>query len=165
MEEQVQKSLFREDLFYRLNVLPVLIPPLRYRKEDIIELAEFFLGNYKKHSGKKTGGFSQGALDALVSYSWPGNVRELQNCIERACVIGRNKLIEPEELFLKTGNLELNNRETPNRNLKTAVNDFKTGFIRMVMEENAWNQTETSKALGIQRTYLSRLIKELKIEQ
>jgi Nif-specific regulatory protein len=163
LEELVQKSLFREDLYYRLNVLPILIPPLRRRAEDIGELAYYFLKNFMNETKKQFAGFSADALNALFSYSWPGNVRELQNCIERACVISKNEWIQPEDLFPKGAAGET--QEGKDRNLKTAINTFKANFIRNVLEENNWNQTETSRSLEIQRTYLSRLIKELKIEQ
>jgi Nif-specific regulatory protein len=160
IEDLVQKGAFRGDLYYRLNVLPIFIPPLRQRPEDIPELARFFLDGFMKETKKQFSGFSQEALQAMLSYSWPGNVRELQNCIERACVIGKNKWIEPEDLFMKSGEME---GEITERNLKTAINVFKASFIRKVLEENNWNQTEASRVLVIQRTYLSRLIKELKI--
>jgi len=162
LEEQVQKNAFRSDLYYRLNVLPIYIPPLRQRPEDIEELAHFFLKNFMQQTKKQFNGFSQEALQAMLSYSWPGNVRELQNCVERACVIGRDKWLEREDLFLKRSTHE-EEEEVIERDLKTAINVFKSNFIRKVLDENNWNQTETAKALVIQRTYLSRLIKELKI--
>jgi len=161
LEEQVQKGQFRSDLYYRLNVLPVYIPPLRQRPEDVLELAQFFLKFFMRETKKQFDGFSQDALEAMLSYSWPGNVRELQNCIERACVIGKNRLIGGSDLFLKPES-DSSGEETE-RNLKNAVNLFKANFIRRVLEENSWNQTEASRALAIQRTYLSRLIKELNI--
>ncbi|MDR1836808.1 MAG: sigma 54-interacting transcriptional regulator, partial [Treponema sp.] len=161
LEEQVQKGQFRSDLYYRLNVLPVYIPPLRQRPEDILELAHFFLKFFMRETKKQFDGFSQEALEAMLSYSWPGNVRELQNCIERACVIGKNRLIGRSDLFLKPENDSSD--EVTERNLKNAVNLFKSNFIRRVLEENNWNQTEAARALAIQRTYLSRLIKELNI--
>jgi Nif-specific regulatory protein len=160
IEDQVQKGEFRQDLYYRLNVLPVFIPPLRQRTEDIPELAHFFLENFMKETKKQFAGFSEDALQTMLSHSWPGNIRELQNCIERACVIGKNKWIGREDLFLKP---DVHEDEIEERNLKTALNVFKANFIRKVLEENNWNQTDASKALVIQRTYLSRLIKELKI--
>jgi Nif-specific regulatory protein len=160
LEEQVQKGAFRGDLYYRLNVLPIYIPPLRQRPEDIPELAGFFLKNFMRETKKQFSGFSQDALEEMLSYPWPGNVRELQNCIERACVIGKNKLISREDLFLKSGETQ---NELTDRNLKNALNVFKTSFIRKVLEENNWKKTEASRALAIQRTYLSRLIKELNI--
>ena len=167
LEDQVQKNAFRSDLYYRLNVLPIYIPPLRQRPEDIIELANYFLKNYTKETKKRFEGFSNDAIEAMLSYNWPGNVRELQNCIERSCVIGKNKWIGRDDLFLKPKQDgfkdSVNEGDESERNLKTAVNIFKTNFILKVLEENAWNQTETAKALVIQRTYLSRLIKELDI--
>jgi Nif-specific regulatory protein len=161
LEDQVQKNAFRSDLYYRLNVLPLYIPPLRQRPEDIGELAHFFLKNFMQETKKQFNGFSQETLQAMLSYSWPGNVRELQNCIERACVIGKNKWIEVEDVFLKPPSRD--GEEVTERNLKNAINIFKSNFIRKILDENNWNQTETAKALVIQRTYLSRLIKELKI--
>ncbi|MDR0465193.1 MAG: sigma 54-interacting transcriptional regulator [Treponema sp.] len=161
LEEQVQKNEFRGDLYYRLNVLPVYIPPLRQRPEDIMELAHFFLENFMKETKKQFDGFSREALDLMLSYLWPGNVRELQNCVERACVIGKDKLIGPNDLFLKGGLDEP--ARADKRDLKNAVSAFKSGFIRKVLDENNWNQTEAARALAIQRTYLSRLIKELNI--
>jgi len=162
LEEQVKNNVFRSDLYYRLNVLPIYIPPLRQRPEDIGELANHFLKKFMHETKKQFSGFSQEALQAMLSYSWPGNVRELQNCIERACVIGKGKWIEVEDIFLKTSSHE-GDEEVIERNLKTAINVFKSNFIRKVLDENNWNQTETAKALVIQRTYLSRLLKELKI--
>ncbi|WP_010258462.1 sigma 54-interacting transcriptional regulator [Treponema primitia] len=161
IEAQVDKGEFRSDLYYRLNVLPIYVPPLRQRPEDIPELAEFFLKKFIRETKKQFAGFSNEAIEAMLSYSWPGNIRELENCIERACVIGKNSWIRKEDLFLKLGN-EADTTEG-DRNLKTAINVFKTHFIQKVLEENNWNQTEAAKSLDIQRTYLSRLIKELDI--
>ncbi|MFP3043004.1 sigma 54-interacting transcriptional regulator [Treponema primitia] len=161
IEDQVEKGEFRSDLYYRLNVLPIYVPPLRQRSEDIPELAEFFLKKFIRETKKQFAGFSNEAIEAMLSYSWPGNIRELENCIERACVIGKNSWIRKEDLFLKLGNET--DTDEGDRNLKTAINVFKTHFIQKVLEENNWNQTEAAKSLDIQRTYLSRLIKELDI--
>ena len=162
IEKQVEKGEFRQDLYYRLNVLPLYIPPLRQRPDDIPELADFFLKLNIKKTRNDFKGFSREAMDTMLSYSWPGNVRELQNSIERACIIGKGDWIEVEDLFLKSPQsnaLPVNG----NRNLKNAENIFRSRFIKQVLEENSWNQTEAAKALSIQRTYLSRLIKELDI--
>jgi Nif-specific regulatory protein len=162
IEAQVEKGLFRSDLYYRLNVLPLYIPPLRQRPEDIPELAFFFLKKFTAENKKRFEGFSEGAMEAMLSYSWPGNVRELENCVERACVIGKNTWIQREDLFLNA-RAEVSGPGEGGRNLKNAINSFKGQFIRGVLEENKWNQTEAAKDLDIQRTYLSRLIKELDI--
>jgi Nif-specific regulatory protein len=161
IEALVEKGEFRSDLYYRLNVLPIYIPPLRQRPEDIPELAAFFLRKFIRETKKQFEGFSDEAMEAMLSYSWPGNIRELENCVERACVIGKNKWISREDLFFKYPSHPAG--QEGGRDLKTAINTFKTHFIRKVLEENNWNQTETAKVLDIQRTYLSRLIKELDI--
>ena len=163
IEKLVESGCFRSDLFYRLNVLPLFIPPLRQRIEDIPGLADFFLKDFMKKTNTSFGGFSKEAMGTLLSYSWPGNIRELKNCIERACVIGKGKLIMKEDLSLKNPFSQPENIDDE-RNLKNAENIFRARFIRQVLEKNNWNQTEASKDLGIQRTYLSRLIKELDIK-
>jgi len=161
----VEKGEFRSDLYYRINVLPIYIPPLRQRPEDIPELALFFLKRYQEEIKKQFDGFSSEALEFMLSYAWPGNVRELENSIERACVIGKGNLIQKEDLFMRTSSESVEPDEEGSRNLKNAVNSFKVHFIQKVLEENNWNQTEAAKALDIQRTYLSRLIKELFIKE
>ena len=163
IEALVEKGEFRSDLYYRLNVLPIYIPPLRQRSEDIPELANFFLSKFNKETNKQFAGFSEDALEAMLNYSWPGNIRELENSIERACVIGKGRYIEKADLFLKSSFSAVEQQENNERNLKSALNVFKSGFIRKVLEENNWNQTEAARILDIQRTYLSRLIKELDI--
>jgi Nif-specific regulatory protein len=162
IERLVEKGEFRSDLYYRLNVLPIYIPPLRQRPEDIPELAAFFLKKCMRETKKQFEGFSNEAMETMLSYAWPGNIRELENCVERACVIGKDKWILREDLFLKSG-AGPDQEGEGNRSLKTAINIFKAHFIHKVLEENNWNQTEAAKALDIQRTYLSRLIKELEI--
>jgi Nif-specific regulatory protein len=162
IEKQVEDGEFRNDLYYRLNVLPLYIPPLRQRVEDISDLAEIFLKKNIKETKNQITGFSQEAMETILSYSWPGNIRELENCIERACVIGKGKRIEVEDLFLKSPAQHIFSTDG-SRNLKSAENGFRARFIKQVLQENNWNQTESAKALSIQRTYLSRLIKELDI--
>ncbi|MDR3173148.1 MAG: sigma 54-interacting transcriptional regulator [Treponema sp.] len=163
IEAQVEKGEFRSDLYYRLNVLPLFIPPLRQRTEDIPELASFFLKKFMMETKKQFEGFSDKAMKAMLSYSWPGNIRELENSVERACVIGKGRWIQQEDLFLNNTPAVISGQEEGGRDLKNAINSFKTYFIHKVLEEHNWNQTETAKELGIQRTYLSRLIKELDI--
>jgi Nif-specific regulatory protein len=164
IEKQVQNGEFRSDLYYRLNVFPIYIPPLRQRPEDIPDLADLFLKKFMKEMNNYFDGFSGEAINTMLSYSWPGNIRELENCIERACVIGKGKTIKAADLFLKPS-LSPSVSEDGNRNLKNAENIFKARFIKQVLEEHSWNKTEAAKALNIQRTYLSRLIKELDISK
>ena len=162
IEAMVKNGEFRSDLYYRLNVLPLYIPPLRQRTEDIPELANFFLSKFMQVNKKQFKGFSAKALEAMLTYSWPGNVRELENYVERACVIASGKWVEKDDLFPQQ---KKDIDEKGIRDLKTALNVFKSNFVRKVLDENHWNQTDAARALNIQRTYLSRLIKELNIKE
>ena len=161
IEKAIDDGKFRKDLYYRLNVLPFYVPPLRERIEDIPVLSDFFLKKFNRELKRKINGFTSEAVESLMSYAWPGNVRELENVIERSAVICDDEFIKPQHLLLVSSLNE--NNEYENKNLKEALNAFKKHFIRKSLENNSWNQTETSAKLGIQRTYLSRLIKELDI--
>lgn len=164
IERAVDEGSFRRDLYYRLNVLPLYVPPLRERPEDITELAEFFLKRFNAETKKQIRGFSEEAVETLLSYSWPGNVRELENAVERAVVICQGEYIGPSDLVLRTG--ERGSDETyQGKSLKDSITLFKRQFIRSTLERHQWNQTNAAKELGIQRTYLSRLVKELGIKR
>ncbi len=162
IEQAVEQGAFRNDLYYRLNVLPLQIPPLRQRQEDIPELANFFLQRVRRDTKKTVRGFTDAAMEALLSYTWPGNVRELENAVERAVVICNDEYITPNDLILQT-NEHTSEDHYAERPLKDATTMFKKHFIESALRTHGWNQTETAKVLGIQRTYLSRLIKELEI--
>ncbi|MCE5255471.1 MAG: sigma 54-interacting transcriptional regulator, partial [Spirochaetaceae bacterium] len=149
----VDRQEFRADLYYRLNVLPVVIPPLRERKDDILMLAGYFLKQYARETNKSVEGFSDSAMQSMLTYAWPGNVRELENAVERAVVMTRSRLISSGDLMI--GKEEADVVDFKGKNLKDAVNAFKGGFIRNALELHGWNQTETAKELNIQRTYLS----------
>jgi len=162
IEKEVEEGRFRADLYYRLNVLPIYIPPLRERREDIPLLAEFFLKRFNREVKKQIGGFSPEAMDLLLSFAWPGNVRELENAIERAVVTSQSDQLAPQA-FALAGHAQAREDQYAGKQLKEAVNVFKRYYIRQTLEMNRWNQTKTAKLLGIQRTYLSRLVKELEI--
>jgi transcriptional regulator with GAF, ATPase, and Fis domain len=164
IEKLVEEQKFRSDLYYRLNVLPLYIPPLRQRVEDIPEIAEFFLKKFRHEVKKDFIGFSESALSAILSYSWPGNIRELENTVERACVIGKPPYIQEEDLLLNIRSMPANNTYQE-KGLKSVINLFKKHYIQKVLEDNDWNQTAAAQILDIQRTYLSRLIKELEIKE
>jgi len=171
IKAMTDKGEFRNDLYYRLNVVPLHVPPLRQRTDDIPDLARFFMSKFMRQYKKEFAGFTQDALEAILTYSWPGNIRELENCVERACVIAVGKWIKKEDLLLNAagqgGAMDgaHSGAMSGDRNLKTATNIFRANFIGKVLDENQWNQTETAKALDIQRTYLSRLIKDLNIKR
>jgi Nif-specific regulatory protein len=162
LEKQVSDGLFRSDLFYRLNVLPIQIPPLGERREDIPPLAEFFLRKHSRETKKQVTSFTDDAMEVLLSYGWPGNVRELENAVERAVVFARDDRIRADALTLATGTAVADGAYSE-RTLREALNIFKKHFITKALEANGWHQTRTAKSLAIQRSYLSKLVKELGI--
>lgn len=162
IEKAVEKGTFRSDLYYRLNVLPLYIPPLRQRTEDIVELATYFLRRFNRETNKQIKGFSEKAMEEMFAYSWPGNVRELENAVERAVVIARQEFINPQDLILPTGIGNSSDAYTE-KSFKDAVNSFRKGFLTVSLQNHKWNQTSAAKSLGLQRTYLTKLIKELEI--
>ena len=153
IKKEVRKGSFKKELLYRINVLNIEIPPLREHKEDIPELAQYFLD--KSGISKN---IDASAMEKLISYDWPGNVRELSNTLYRASVSAGNK-IKDSDIILTSLGVE---KKTiiP---LKNAVTNFKKNYIIKALKYNNWNQLKTAEMLGIQRTYLSRLIKELDI--
>ncbi|TFG60911.1 MAG: GAF domain-containing protein [Spirochaetales bacterium] len=164
LEQEIEEGRFRQDLYYRLNVFPLHIPPLRERKEDIPPLSDYFLEKFSHEVKKNIQVFSPEAMEMLMAYAWPGNVRELQNVIERAVVISMHPHIYPEDLILKAAGSEKQEAYT-GQSLKDAVNLFKKHFLKDALIHHKWKQGETARDLGIQRTYLSRLIREFNISK
>lgn len=160
----VERGEFRQDLFYRLNVIPINVPPLRKRPDDIIPLARHFLQLSARDTNKTVSELDPAALQALRDYSWPGNIRELKNVIERAVVLTQDRSIRRDVLLLEQSPLE-KSEEFQGKSLKESVNIFKKYFIIACLERNNWNQTVAARELDIQRTYLSRLLKELNVQQ
>ncbi len=163
LELMVEKGSFREDLYYRLNVLPIAIPPLRERVDDIPVLVEYFLNKYTVKNRTEIKGLSEDAQDMMMAYGWPGNIRELENVIERAVIVSSGNLIGPEDLLLSREK-ESGLTGFGGKSLKEAVNLFKKNYIKRMLSSCGYNQTEAAGLLGIQRTYLSRLMKELEIK-
>lgn len=175
LEAMMHEKKFRDDLYFRLSGVPIKVPPLRERKEDIPVLADFFLKKFSNETKKNFNGFSQSAMDALYSYYWPGNIRELENSIERACVLGTPPLINALDLRINNAIQSADNDTAENivaecisnrdgeRSLKEAINRFKRAYVLKILEETSWNKTKASQILGIQRTYVSRLLNELQI--
>lgn len=164
----VQKGIFIEELFFRLNVFPVRIPALRVRKEDIMPLAENFLVYFSEKYGKKIDGFSENSEKALENYFWPGNILELRDVVSRSVLLCRGNLIQNEDLHLAYVQPEPESGQgllfdDEDKTLKAALNDFKRRYVVKVLDECGWNQTKAGKILGIQRTYVSRLMNELHI--
>ena len=151
LDRAVEEGRFREDLYYRLNVVSIMIPPLRERPEDIEELAFYFLDRFSKKLGKRATRFSNGAMVMLKSYDWPGNVRELRNVIERSLVVAKGPHIGAEELSFPF---------TPKPEPQAAdeqalsLSELEKQHIRRVLEMTDWNVSQAAKILGIERATL-----------
>jgi len=163
LEQEINRGTFRQDLFYRLNVIPFYVPPLRERKEDIPVLARYFLTEFSAEYGKKTRELSDGAMEILLRYPWPGNVRELKNLVERLVIVCPQARIEPHhlppELFRGVA-------ESPQQlyaTLHEARSAYEREFILRKLQEHRWNMTQTAAALGLERSHLYRKMKSLGI--
>lgn len=161
LNEQVKQGSFREDLYYRINVVTIELPPLRERVGDVRLLARHFLRIYCAQHDKQKFGITDEALEYLERYSWPGNVRELENVIERAVLLSKDRHISPEDLpnSIKE-DLSWQQKEYKPINLKAALAEPEKNLIRKALEANHWNRQETAKALQINRTTLFKKMKQ-----
>jgi Nif-specific regulatory protein len=162
ISEDVEEGRFRQDLYYRLNVVQIHMPTVRERKEDIPFLAQYFLEIFKQERGLPTLTISKKAMDAMRRYDWPGNVREMKNAIERAVVMGNGNEILPEDLpqfAARPGYPGLKVGLT----LKEAIDIFKKEFIELNLNHTNGNRSLAAKNMEIQRTYLSRLISKYQL--
>jgi Nif-specific regulatory protein len=162
--EGVKNGKFREDLYYRLNVVKLHTPPLRDRKEDIPLIARHFADLFKKEKGNYQIEISKPAMDKMMKYDWPGNVRELRNAIERAVVMGNGKQIIPGDLPMIDGEATINHVKF-GATMQEAVDDFKKRFIEVNLKHTNGNRSKAAAIMGIQRTYLSRLISKFNIKK
>jgi DNA-binding NtrC family response regulator len=161
----VAEGRFRQDLFYRINVINVELPALRDRISDIPLLAEHFLRQVCQDSGKTVRGFTDDAMATLQRYGWPGNVRELQNVIERAVLLGKESVIGVDDLpssLMAAGSVKV--EPISGRTLKQALESPERQIIREVLESNNWNRNVTADTLGINRTTLYKKMKRLGLE-
>ncbi|MDA8406207.1 MAG: sigma 54-interacting transcriptional regulator [Deltaproteobacteria bacterium] len=156
---EVQKGNFREDLFYRLNVIPINIPALKERRNDIPLLARYFLKRFSSEQGKNIQEFSSEALRMLMDYSWPGNVRELENCVEHAVVRSKRPVIEAGDLpaSLRTFESIVQPRDVPN------LSENEKVFLKNALSRNTWNMKKTARELGIGRSTLYSKLKKYRI--
>jgi transcriptional regulator with GAF, ATPase, and Fis domain len=160
LETMIREGTFREDLFYRLNVITVPLPPLRERREDIPLLASHFAALFSRKLGRRLVGFSPEARACLLRYGWPGNIRELSNAIERAVVLGEGELIHPEDLPETV--LEAVPSVEPGAPIgkyHDTVSAFKQRLIREAVEQSGGNITRAAELLDLNPTYLHRLIR------
>ena len=159
LETRLKSGLFREDLYYRLNVFSIFIPPLRERRNDIELLAEYFLKKFTSTMNKKISGFKKETMDFLVNYSWPGNVRELENAVERAVVVCREDKISKGDLPFHIGEINL-----PDENDKS-LSSLEKRHIVKVLTENNWNISRSAEILGIDRVTLYNKINKYGLQR
>ena len=167
LQQQVKEGKFREDLFYRLNVITIDLPPLRQRKEDIPLLANFFLSKFAAENERSASRIVPDALRVLLTYAWPGNVRELENVLERAVVLSTGPDIGPEllpdQIAGRTSSFPTIDQRG-NASLFDIIEDCERHIITQMLEKCSWNQTETAEAFRIPLSTLNQKIKRLNIE-
>lgn len=164
LEELMAKEAFREDLYYRLNVVSIYPPALRERKEDIPLLVSHFLKKFNRIDNKRVKGISSQALELLVDYDWPGNVRELENVIERALILGRGDILSARNISLPAGKKSLPARISSSPRHASLAETEKT-LIQETLRTTQWNQTEAAKQLKIHRNTLGRKIRHFNIRK
>jgi DNA-binding NtrC family response regulator len=166
LEKAVKDGRFREDLFYRINVIPIKLPPLRERTEDVPQLAEFFLRRYNTRFRKRVLGVTDSTMAMMKKYWWPGNIRELENLIERLVAVSDKEFISEEDLPLEFHFAQLEPKGTATDSLfDNATNTFERNFILRALEKCGWNVTGTSEYLGIPLSTLKYKMDKLDVRQ
>jgi transcriptional regulator with PAS, ATPase and Fis domain len=166
LSQAVAQGRFRQDLFYRINVINIELPPLRSRTSDVSLLAKSFLEQVREDARREVAGFADDALAALERYHWPGNVRELQNVVERAVLLGKDNLITIADLpaDVRGANGFMVTAPSGQQTLKEALEGPERQIILNVLESNGWNRNATADQLGINRTTLYKKMKRLGLE-
>jgi DNA-binding NtrC family response regulator len=162
LEEQIQRGLFREDLYYRLNVIEVKIPALRERREDIDVLARHFVEKYSIENSKKVTGITDEAMEILLNYQWPGNIRELRNVIERAVVLTNGEKIGSDELPERLKSIR---GGKDNQTLRAKLEFYEEKVIKDALQSHNWNKDGVARELDVDLATLYRKIKKLGIER
>jgi len=159
LEDEIRRGAFREDLYYRLDVVSIPLPPLRERGEDLVVIARWFLHRFAKEFGSRVRGFTPSALVAMRKYAWPGNVRELENRLKKAVVLADRALVSADDLDLRADVLE------PTLPLAQAKEEFQKRYINEVLERNGGNRTKTAKDLGVDPRTIFRHLERLEAER
>ncbi|MEK6714399.1 MAG: sigma-54 dependent transcriptional regulator [Nitrospirota bacterium] len=163
LSDAVRKGEFREDLYYRINVVPVKLPPLRERTEDIPELVRYFIDKFSRSFRKDVSKITDSALSILMNYKWPGNIRELENLMERLVAITDTNFISQEDIPVEFYINEKIKAETDEGLLERACNTFERNFILKTMEQERWSRTRTANILGIPISTLKYKFNRLEI--
>ena len=165
LEDEIKAGRFREDLYYRLNVVPLRVAPLRQRREDVIPLIDYFGDQFLRHSGYKRKSFSADAIERLEAYAWPGNVRELRNFVERVYILTPGDEVDVHDLKF-AGLTGAGDASTSDGllNFREARARFERDYLIKKIEENQGNISKTAESIGLERSYLHRKIKSYGIE-
>jgi DNA-binding NtrC family response regulator len=163
LTDLVEKGKFREDLYYRVNVIAIYAPPLRERKEDIQRIAEYFLEKYSRINGKKVTGLMNDVLTMFQEYSWPGNVRELENAIEGAVIMAKTEVVNKRDIPNISKFTSTPQKGNIGRTLKKAVEEPEREHILSILNKYNWSRSKAAAALGVNRTTLYNKMKKYKI--
>ena len=166
LQEEITAGNFREDLYYRLNVLPIEIPPLRDRKDDIVILSKYFLEQFSANGKRAKKTINDEAMQSLLSYHWPGNIRELKNIVERMVIMVTKPTITIQHVppVVRMANEEMLKVAEFPKTLKDAKESFEKQYIQSVLKKNQWNISKTAEIIQIERSNLHRKIKHLEIK-
>jgi len=173
---EVARGTFREDLYYRLNVIPLHVPPLRERPVDIEPLVRHFFGHFRVACNRDDlSGLSQEAYDALSAYAWPGNVRELENTLQRIVLLSAGPVIQSADVASMLGDAPISSRSVPLNqrsllphegvNLRAVIAEYETQLMREALERTCWNKNQAARLLGLNRTTLVEMIKRKKLRR
>jgi len=165
LERAVKDGAFREDLFYRINVIPVRLPPLRERIDDLPVLVDFFIRRYSTRFHKPVRGIAESTLRMLSHYWWPGNIRELENLVERLVAVSDAEWITDEDLPVEFHVVELDRTKSDTSLLDRALGTFERNFLVRALERNAWNVTQTSRYLGVPLSTLKFKMERLEVRE
>ena len=159
LKHMVRDGTFREDLFFRLNVVTLEVPPLRCRPKDILLLAQYFLKRACDHAGRGVPQLDPSAIQRLMAYSWPGNVRELRNIMERITYLSTDQVVRSEDLESLHESQSTDHRK--GQSLSEATHDFQITYIRQLIEDSQGNMTEAARRMGLHRSNLYRKMNQL----
>jgi len=170
LEKEISAGRFRQDLYFRLNVIPIHLPPLRERVEDISVLADHFLGKYPREDGRRAHGFRPDAMEVLKRYPWPGNVRELENLVERLVVLSRDGWFARKDLPPamipredRNGGKAAEKLRSGEIDFRKAREDFENGLIREALFLSGGNRNRAAALLGLKRTTLLEMLKRKRL--
>jgi transcriptional regulator with GAF, ATPase, and Fis domain len=164
LRDEVKEGRFREDLFYRLNVLPINLPPLRERRDDIPSLVTFYVDAYSTEFKKRVGAVSPDVMRHLQTYSWPGNIRELRNAVERAMLLADGDTLRVDDFAVHGGGAKLDDKvELPGEGIN--LDDLERSLVVQALERTGWNQTKAASLLGLNRDQIRYRVEKFGLER